>query len=254
MKLFPYLAFCILYFLTACGIQGRGSALNEDSSESGVVFSYDKEGRVGKATIDLSRYPQQSLSHVKDYTGGSIATSGVVPAQNLLSPYARQVALTFPTTEFVNCWFTSMASLMPGFDKPRYMGDKEFACHLNQSFKKTTTPQFGDVVRFQDKDGGEVHGATYVGVDEATGGVIVFSKNGPTKATPFGFSTIESLSKTVYRETASVTFYRPAKKISDPKSAGADCFEEAEASRFDSAQMGDRAGRPSGGILNNWDM
>lgn len=79
-----------------------------------------------------------------------------------------------------------MASLMPSFQKARYMGNEEFACHLKTSFTKATTPKFGDVVRLHKSDGEEVHGATYVGNDDK-GAIITFTKNGTAKEMGWGF-------------------------------------------------------------------
>lgn len=234
------------------------SSLDEKADSTGattanqpVLFTYDETKRVGKAQIDLAQFSATALSQATQYTGATLPKQGVIPAQNLLTSFAKSKALTFPSDEVVNCWYTAIASVMPGFKQARYMDDAEFACQLKVGFTITSKPQFGDVVRFQDSSGVEVHGAVYIGVDKANGQAIVFSKNGPTRETPFGFTTIDSLKSRVYSETAKITYYRPKKKLIDPTSESQECYKEAQDSRLESGQMDGNSGKGSG-MLGDW--
>lgn len=245
---------CLVASVNACAateddVIGTDEAANT-SGEHPVKYSVDHERRVGTAQIDLARYSKTDLTKAVEITGARLPSSGVIPAQDLLAPFARSKALTYPREEIVNCWYTAIASISPDFESARYMTDKELSCHLESSFEQVDEPRFGDLVRFRDAKGEEVHAATYIGTDAATGKIVVFSKNGPTIETPFGFTTLDVLRERVYSETKTVTFHRPKREVLDPKRPGQPCFREAEQSRLETGQMGGGGG--GGGFFDDW--
>lgn len=162
----------------------------------------------------------------------------VIPAEDLLSPYARRWAYQSSEFDGPNCWHTSIASIFPGWQRPRYMAPEEFECHLKTSFEKITEPsQWGDLIRVHLGDE-EVHGFTYLGVQRGDPGKqIVFTKNGYAQGY-YLFMDLETVLTQVYPGN-DVEFYREKNVAIDPaehsdapcagfKASGALSLEEAD--------------------------
>lgn len=160
--------------------------------------------------------------------GLGIATKdlkGAVPAEQLLSPYARKWAYQMSAGHGPNCWHTSISSLFLGWSQPRRMPPKEFHCHVETSFEPIDRPsQWGDLIRLS-AGPSEVHGFTYLGVDSADPTrAIVFTKNGRYQSR-FLFMDLATVRDYVYPGNE-VTFYRKVRTAIDPKEdASAPCYQ-----------------------------
>ncbi len=228
-----------LALLTACGAQpqsnhelnGGDDTLKVTTSE-GPKTSGSRNGPI-VVNIDTTQAAFAAQTNIKNYIGRS--ASGNVEATKLLSSYAEAQAYKKPSSSGPNCWHSSIASIFSSWgNTKRFVGDKEFACHMKTSFKETKKPTFGDVIRFRDDKGAEVHGATYIGVD-GDGKAIAFSKNGYDREQGYYFMTLDTV-KRVYSEGSSITYWTPMKEAKDPQQ-GMDCYEESQASRMEDKSM-----------------
>jgi len=148
---------------------------------------------------------------------------GVLPAEQLLSPYARQWAYKMSSGYGANCWHTSMSSIFLGWSQPRRMPPQEFRCHVEHSFEPIDRPsQWGDLIRLSSGEE-EVHGFTFLGVDSSDPSrQIVFTKNGRYQS-KFLFMDLATVRDYVYGGNE-VSFYRKVRAAVDPKEdASAPC-------------------------------
>jgi hypothetical protein len=150
----------------------------------------------------------------------------VVPAEQLLSPYAGKWAYKLAENDGPNCWHTSIASIFPGWDKHRYMDPNEFACHIKNSFvplqpKSMNELEFGDLIRLS-TSGSEIHGFTFLGLDRKhPEEAIVFTKNGYARSR-FLFMTLTTV-REIY-SNMEISFYRPSRTPTDPSThANTEC-------------------------------
>lgn len=226
--------------VSACGVESQSHELNGGSNALKVVISEGPKPTNSRGSgpmvvhVDTTQSAFAAQTNIKTFMKRS--ASGTVEATKLLAPYAETMAYKLSKESGPNCWHSSIASLFPSWkDTNRFVSEKEFACHLKNSFKETKSPTFGDVIRFRKDDGEEVHGATYIGVD-AEGRDIVFSKNGYDKERGYFFTTLDTV-KRVYPAGESVTYWTPVKEPKDPTSEGMECFDEAEYSRREDKAM-----------------
>lgn len=144
-------------------------------------------------------------------------TQKSLPAEKLLSPYAERWAHQMSKYDGPNCFHSSVASIFPAWKKHRYMGPREFKCHIDESFEEIQTPaKWGDLIRFRNQKGQDIHGFTFLGVDKDNPEEwITFTKNGYAQSYYLFMRYLDVLD--VYsRHTDSVTFYRAKKKAVDP--------------------------------------
>ncbi len=143
----------------------------------------------------------------------SVAQSGGadVDISNLLPMFARQRLYRFPDA-------LPGTDLGPGCHWSAFnffnLGPTDETLHTPEGVEKvlregyvpaTGEPRFGDIILLTLPDGSSIHSAVYI----ADG--IVFTKNGPSLATPFVFSTMEDmLAFYPSSETLSLTYYRRA--------------------------------------------
>jgi len=152
---------------------------------------------------------------------------GVIPAEQLLSPYAKKWAYQLSEGHGPNCWHTSISSIFLGWAQPRRMPPKEFHCHVENSFEQIDRPsQWGDLIRLSAGQM-EVHGFTYLGVDSSDPTrAIVFTKNGRYQS-KFLFMDLATVRDYVYPGN-DVTFYRKVRPAIDPKEdSSAPCYAES---------------------------
>jgi hypothetical protein len=122
---------------------------------------------------------------------------------NLLPVFARQRLYRFPDP-------LPGSDLGPGCHWSAFnffnMGRPDEGLHTPEGVEKvlrenyvsaTGEPRFGDIILLTLPDGSSIHSAVYIA------GNIVFTKNGPSLATPFVFSTIEDM----------LAFYPSSQKI-----------------------------------------
>jgi hypothetical protein len=142
-----------------------------------------------------------------------VANSGGadVDISNLLPIFARQRLYRFPEA-------LPGTDLGPGCHWSAFnffnSGPTDETLHTPEGVEKvlsagyvpaTGEPRFGDIILLTLPDGSSIHSAVYI----ADG--IVFTKNGPSLATPFVFSTMEDmLAFYPSSETLSLTYYRRA--------------------------------------------
>lgn len=159
-----------------------------------------------------------------------------VPAEQLLSPFARTWAYRDSGTSGPNCWHTSMASIFLGWTDARYMSPGEYACHIRESFTELTDVelddlQFGDMIRLS--DGGEVHGFTYLGTDSADARRhLVFTKNGYARSR-YVFMEIATVRDVIYSGN-DVTYHRPHRVPADPSTdVTSECYDAFRRGTFE---------------------
>lgn len=175
-------------------------------------------------------------TNISRFTRGQLPSKEtVVDAASLLSPYAASMANQKSSQIGPNCWHTALAALFPSWKERRFVGDKEFSCHLQTSFKETKSPKFGDIIRFRNGDG-EVHGATYIGIDTTTKEIVTFTKNGYDNRFPIVFMSLSKLKK-VYRDASTITFWEPKQEALNPEKKGMACYEESLASRIEDQEL-----------------
>jgi hypothetical protein len=154
---------------------------------------------------------------------------GVLPAEDLLSPYAQEWAYRRSQRNGPNCWHTSIASVFPSWTNHRYMDDSEFSCHIEHSFTRLAdaTPgdlQFGDLIRLY-RGNGEVHGFTYLGTarDNPTRH-IVFTKNGYAQSY-YLYMDLATVQNQIYPGNR-VGYYRPHRVPTDPsEDETSECYD-----------------------------
>lgn len=223
------------FMLAACGRSTvTASLLNANQTVEQTVevtTVKDSEPHNGdqyfsKVTLETSQPALISQHNIEKYSGRSLKNlPAIVEAERLLTSYAERVAHTFSDRDGPNCWHTSVASLFQDYTRSRYMDSGEFSCHVKTFFSETNSPTYGDMIRFVDQYGNEVHGATVIGMDKLTDEMVVFTKNGYSKSEPWTFMTLADLKK-VYPEATSVKFYAPQRKAIEPVSEKADCHDE----------------------------
>lgn len=142
----------------------------------------------------------------------SVAHSGgaSVDISNLLPVFARQRLYRFPdalpgTKDLgPGCHWSSLNFFNRGPTNESLHAPEDIEKFLRQGYVPATDePRFGDVVMLTMPDGSSIHSAVYI----ADG--IVFTKNGPSLATPFVFSTMaDMLAFYPSSEQISLTYYR----------------------------------------------
>lgn len=228
------LVFGIMFFLTGCGQQTvTESLLSADQSlDQAIELLATHQGDNYSSVMIETTDPLLPLqTNITRYAGRSL--SGLpekVSAQKLLSPYAENTAHTYSKFSGPNCWHTAIASLFKEWTERRHMASEEFSCVLRNYFVEVQTPHFGDVIRFRNVDGEEIHGATFLGVDQETREAVVYTKNGYLKSEPWEFMNLKDL-KNVYAEAKSVRFFTPTRKAIEARDVQDLCNSEYRESR-----------------------
>ena len=128
-----------------------------------------------------------------------------------------------------------MASIFLGWTKHRYMGPKEYSCHLKTHFTQLEKPEkWGDMIAFDSSSNSPIHGLTYLGPDRLDPNkIIVFTKNGYAQS-KYLFMTLDDV-KAIYSPKY-VRYYRPNKDVvvdpaEDPKAPCANAMGREESPR-----------------------
>ncbi len=144
------------------------------------------------------------LQALSAYGGGSIDVIELLPV------FARKRLNRFPDPSELEesvpaCHWSTFNFFNPGDPDPAF----HTAAGVEEEIRKNYTriesdPRFGDVVLLDEPDGSSIHSAVFIADD------MVFTKNGPSAATPWVLSTIEEM-KAFYpgAKALSVSFHRP---------------------------------------------
>lgn len=141
----------------------------------------------------------------------------VIPAEAMLSEYAKTWAKKRSNHAGPNCFHTSIASIFKNWKNHRYMNPSEFKCHLTNSFEEIEEPsQWGDLIGFFGADDYPIHGFTYLGKTRKNGEGIVFTKNG-YGVSEYLFMTYKSV-HAIYESFGieRIAYYRPVREAVDP--------------------------------------
>ncbi len=226
----------VMFFLTACGKQTVTESMltgNQDLNEAIDVHTSHKGDSYASVMVDTLDPLLVSQTNITRYAGRTL--TGLpqnIAAEKLLSPYAESTAYSYSNFSGPNCWHTSIASLFKEWIERRHMSGDEFSCVLRTYFVEVKSPHFGDVIRFRDENGGEVHGATFIGIDSTTEEAVVYTKNGYAKSEPWGFMSLADVKK-VYPEATSVRFFSPTREAIEPRDTDNPCNNEYRSSRHD---------------------
>jgi hypothetical protein len=147
--------------------------------------------------------PRAILQATSAYGGGT------VDVVELLPPFARKRLNRFPDPrEFGDalpaCHWSTFNFFQTGAPDPAFHTAEGVERELRENFTRIdSAPRFGDVVLLNEPDGSSIHSAVFIADD------IVFTKNGPSAATPWVLSTIEEM-KAFYPggKPLSVSFHR----------------------------------------------
>lgn len=176
---------------------------------NGLLASY--RVTVDTAKNDLTKEPALDRLGID-----AKALTGILPAESILSEYAKRWAYKLSAGHGPNCWHTSMASIFPNWRVSRRMSADEFACHVRTSFVPIDRPlQWGDLIRLS-YGNEEVHGFTFLGIDsKETKRSIVFTKNGRMQSY-FLFMDLDTVKNQVYPGNE-IHYYRAVKTAVDPR-------------------------------------
>jgi hypothetical protein len=210
-----------------------------ESVRRGVVHHltslYGANSGTYRVTVDIAKNQLSEEPLLKDLGIDATKLSGVVPAEQLLSPFARKWAYKYQSEYGPNCWHSSMASIFLGWMKPRRLPPEEFSCLLKEYFIPIDKPsRWGDVIRLS-YGNEEVHGFTYLGVDSKDSNrAIVFTKNGRAPSY-YLFMDLNTVKDYVYPGNE-ISYFRPVKVALDPiEHLSAPCAGfPPNASRFES--------------------
>jgi hypothetical protein len=153
--------------------------LPADGEIGDLVVYYGVNGRVDKV--------EPILKAMGEAGGGTVGFSNMLPS------FARARLYRFPDPLpgkdiSPDCHWSSFNFLNRGLpddslNDPAYVGNM-----LEERYQPVTgRPQFGDIVLLTLPDGSSIHSAVYIADN------IVFTKNGPSLAAPFIFSTTEDM-------------------------------------------------------------
>jgi len=147
--------------------------------------------------------PRVILQAVSSYGGGDIDLLEILPE------FARKHLNRFPDPETFGksppaCHWSTFNFYNTGEPDPAY----HTAAGVEEEIRKNYTriessPRFGDVVLLNEPDGSSIHSAVFIADD------VVFTKNGPSAATPWVLSTIAEM-KAFYPggKALNVSFHR----------------------------------------------
>lgn len=227
-----FIPFAVVAFvlLSACGPSTvTQSLLSSDQTLSHTIEVETTRGtgdKFGSVLVEVDQPNLALQANITRYAGRKLnGLKGSIAAEKLLSPYAERVAFTMSEKDGPNCWHTSIASIFAKWTKSRYMHDAEFGCHVETWFQEVKDPKFGDLIRFLDEAGNELHGATFIGVDKQSQEAVVFTKNGYSMMQGWGFMTFADL-KEVYSAVNSVKFYTPMVVALEPAQPGMECYQQ----------------------------
>lgn len=167
----------------------------------------------GKDVRDLAEYwsafgrgesDKVVLQALSAYGGGSIDVIELLPV------FARKRLNRFPDPAELEksvpaCHWSTFNFFNTGDPDPAFHTASGVEEELRKNFTRIeSNPRFGDVVLLDEPDGSSIHSAVFIADD------MVFTKNGPSAATPWVLSTIEEM-KAFYpgAKALSVSFHRP---------------------------------------------
>jgi len=144
-----------------------------------LIAYYGVNGRVDKV--------EPILKALSEAGGGTIGFSNMLPAFARVRLYRFPEPLAgkdiSPDCHWSSFNFFNMGLPDDSLNDPAYVGNA-----LKERYQPVTgRPQFGDVVLLTLPDGSSIHSAVYIADN------IVFTKNGPSLAAPFIFSTTEDM-------------------------------------------------------------
>jgi hypothetical protein len=144
-----------------------------------LVAYYGVNGRVDKV--------EPILKALSEAGGGTIGFSNMLPAFARVRLYRFPEPLAgkdiSPDCHWSSFNFFNMGLPDDSLNDPAYVGNM-----LKERYQPVTgRPRFGDVVLLTLPDGSSIHSAVYIADN------IVFTKNGPSLAAPFIFSTTEDM-------------------------------------------------------------
>lgn len=159
----------------------------------------------------------------------TLPSASPVPAQNLLSSFAREWLNRPAPLDGPNCFHASIAGVSENWNAPRFMDEFEHGKHMSDHAEPITWNgrsglEFGDILVFSTGDYGQVHAATYIG--DFNGEAIVFQKASYGSETPYAFMKMHDAIN-LYNEAAEgpdlepgITVYRLKSKVIDPLTIG----------------------------------
>jgi len=185
--------------------------LRQLTHKSSVVLSLDippdsdeVENLVAYYGVNGRRDKVEPLLHAVSESGG-----GTLGLANMLPAFARSRLYRFPDPLpgkdiSPDCHWTTFNFFNRGQPDDSLNDAATVGKVLSDKYAEVKgQPQFGDVVLLTMPDGSSIHSATYI-ADH-----IVFTKNGPSLASPFIFSTIEDmLAFYPSSEKITLTYYR----------------------------------------------
>lgn len=153
-----------------------------------------------------------------------------VPAERLLSSYARTWAYQTSRRDGPNCWHTAIASTNLAWTKHRYMNASEFYCQIRNGYRtldlNRETLEYGDVISLVDRQSNPVHAFVYLGPDSNNpNNFIVFTKNGFRQGA-FLFEDFYTVVNYIYPGNTA-EYYRAVKHLDDPSAiSGTPCARD----------------------------
>jgi len=136
----------------------------------------------------------------------STAASGgaTIGIMNLMPPFVREYLNRFPQppapgAPLPACHWSSLNVFTRGMPDDAFHDAAAIEREIRENYRPISgNPRFGDLVMLNEPDGSSIHSAVYIADD------IVFTKNGPSPATPWVFSTIEEM-KAAYPSAVPLT-------------------------------------------------
>ena len=148
-------------------------------------------------------------SHALLQSAASSGGAGIELVE-LLPPFARKYLNRFPDPADYGekspaCHWSSFNFFRKGDPDPAFHTVPGIEEELGKNYARIeSTPRFGDIILLNETEGVSFHSAVYIADD------LVFTKNGPSHATPWVLSTIEDMKAFYPRgQTLKVDYRRP---------------------------------------------
>jgi hypothetical protein len=161
----------------------------------GVIDYYRVDGRIDKV--------EPLLRALSESGGGTLGLANMLPSFARVRLYRYPEAL--PGKDLSpDCHWATFNFFARGLPDDTLNDAATVSRVLSENYQAVQgQPQFGDVVLLTLPDGSSIHSATYIADN------IVFTKNGPSMAAPFIFSTVEDmLAFYPSSESLRLTYYR----------------------------------------------
>jgi hypothetical protein len=129
---------------------------------------------------------------------------GTIGIMNLMPPFVREHLNRFPEEPTAGaplpaCHWSSLNVFTRGEPDHSFHETAAVEREIRTRYRRVEDhPRFGDLVLLNEPNGSSIHSAVYIADD------IIFTKNGPSPATPWVFSTIEEM-KAAYPSSVPLT-------------------------------------------------